>query len=228
VPRSPRHASTEKFEVRSKANEPSKRGSDYSTSRVDSPKSVNRVPTPRWCPPDLSKTQRGRLQKMRKREQEQAKEEAARDAWFNEAWPMTVPQKTWKEKRIEREDRRSDDGNSSSSDRVGDEVEVNMVFELTAEFWAPEAEITELVLGAMMVSFEKPERLGHHMKPLFVTGYVEIRPVQHVMVDGSARVIVMSMAMFERLGFKESELMKTNTSLSAFMGEVTEARGSCL
>jgi hypothetical protein len=52
--------------------------------------------------------------------------------------------------------------------------------------------------------------------------------VQHVMVDGSARVIVMSMAMFERLGFKESELMKTNTSLSAFMGEVTEARGSCL
>jgi hypothetical protein len=30
---------------------------------------------------------------------------------------------------------------------------------------------------------------------------------------------------FERLGFQEKELMKTNMSLSAFTGEVTEAKG---
>jgi hypothetical protein len=54
----------------------------------------------RWCPPNLSKTQRWRLQKLRKKEIEQGKMEAACDAWFNEARPMKPPKKTWKEKRL--------------------------------------------------------------------------------------------------------------------------------
>jgi hypothetical protein len=162
---------------------------------------------------------------MRKNEVEQAREVVAWDAWFNEARPMIMPQKTLREKRIEREGRSDNEGNSSSEDRVGDELGVNMVFELSAEFWAPEAEVAELMLGAKMVSFEKLEKLGHHMKLLFVTGYVEVRPVQCVMVDGGAWVNVMPMMTFEKLGLSEGELMKTNTSLSAFMDEITEAKG---
>jgi hypothetical protein len=33
------------------------------------------------------------------------------------------------------------------------------------------------------------------------------------------------LATFEKMGYKESELMRTNTSLSAFTGEVTDAKG---
>jgi hypothetical protein len=46
-----------------------------------------------------------------------------------------------------------------------------------------------------------------HMKPLFVKGYVEGRPVQQIMVDGGARVNVMLVATFEKMGFRENELM---------------------
>jgi hypothetical protein len=45
------------------------------------------------------------------------------------------------------------------------------------------------------------------------------------MVDDDTRVNVMSVATFEKLGYREGELMKTNTSLSAFTGEVTETKG---
>jgi hypothetical protein len=47
------------------------------------------------------------------------------------------------------------------------------------------------------------------MKHLFVKGYLEGKPVQHVMVDGRAGINVMPMAMFEKMGYKDSELMKT-------------------
>jgi predicted aspartyl protease len=49
-----------------------------------------------------------------------------------------------------------------------------------------------------------------------------------VMVDGGAGVIVMPVSTFEKLGFSERELMKTNTSLSSFTGVVTETRGVML
>jgi hypothetical protein len=85
--------------------------------------------------------------------------------------------------------------------------------------------VAELVLGAQAFTFEKPEKLGQHMKPLFVKGYLEGRIVQWIMVDGGARVNVMSWVTFEKLGYQEKELMRTNTSLSAFTGDVTEAKG---
>jgi hypothetical protein len=35
----------------------------------------------------------------------------------------------------------------------------------------------------------------------------------------------MLLATFEKMGYHESKLMKTNTSLSAFTGEITEVKG---
>jgi hypothetical protein len=156
---------------------------------------------------------------------EQAKEEAACDAWFNEARPMKVPEKTWKEKRIEREGRSESEDTAPEGDHAHGELGINMVFELPAGFRVPEVVVAELVLGAKLASFEKPEKLGEHMKPLFITSHMEGRPVRRVMVDGGAGVNVMPISTFEKLGFSERELMKTNTRLSAFTGEVTEAKG---
>jgi hypothetical protein len=77
--------------------------------------------------------------------------------------------KTWKEKRIAREE-------ASSSGSSGDEgsenveggtmVDVNMVFQLPIEFCLPELDATQLALGAERAVFEKLEVLGEHMKPL--------------------------------------------------------------
>jgi hypothetical protein len=56
-------------------------------------------------------------------------------------------------------------------------MEINMSFELPSKFRAPEEEVMEFASGAKVASFEKPEKLGQHMKPLFVRGYVKGRPV---------------------------------------------------
>jgi hypothetical protein len=44
------------------------------------------------------KTQRRRLQKLRKGELEKEKAEKAHDNWFNQVRPMSTPKKTWRKK----------------------------------------------------------------------------------------------------------------------------------
>jgi hypothetical protein len=51
-----------------------------------------------------------------------------------------------------------------------------MVFELPAEFCVLDAKVSKLLLGVKLSSFEKPEKLGNHMRPLFVKGFVEGKP----------------------------------------------------
>jgi hypothetical protein len=138
---------------------------------------------------------------------------------------VVTSQKTCKEERLAREER-SDDENASRGSASGENgMEVNMVFELPSQFQAPRREVVELVLGARVATFEKPGRLGHHMKPFFVKGYLEGRLVQRITVDGGAGVNLMPLITFDKLGYREGELMKINMSLSAFTGEITEAKG---
>jgi hypothetical protein len=106
-----------------------------------------------------------------------------------------------------------------------DNMDVNMVFELSAKFRVPDASVVELALGAKVATFQKPEKLGVHMKPLFVKGYLQGWLVQQKMINGGAGVNVMPLSMFEKMGYREGELLGTNTSLSAFIGEVTDKKG---
>jgi hypothetical protein len=64
--------------------------------------------------------------------------------------------------------------------------------------------------------FEKPEKLGEHMKPLYIKGHLDGWPVGRMMVDGGASINIMPLSMFEKLGHKECELKQTNMSLCGF------------
>jgi hypothetical protein len=140
-----------------------------------------------------------------------------------------APQKTWQERTIEEinkitDDTSSDEG-SENNDDVPADMEVNMVFALPAEFRAPEVEVAELVLGPKNATFEKPEKPEQHLKPLFIRGHIDGKPIGRMLVDGGAGVNIMPFSVFCKLNRKESELMKTNMGLSGFSGELSEAKG---
>lgn len=143
---------------------------------------------------------------------------------------MVLIDKTWKDRRIENE------GNADANEDVdviseskqnapSDCIDFNMVFELPAEFRAPEMEVAELVLGPKNAIFEKPEKSGEHLKPLFIKGHIDGKPIGRMLVDGGAGVNVIPLSVFFKLGQKESELMKTNMGLSGFSGELSQAKG---
>jgi hypothetical protein len=89
----------------------------------------------------------------------------------------------------------------------------------------PEPDAAQLALGAERAVFEKSEVLGEHMKPLYIKGHLNGRLVNRMLVDGGACVNIMLVMVFERLGNKEDELMRTNMTLSSFSGEPSNAKG---
>jgi hypothetical protein len=96
---------------------------------------------------------------------------------------------------------------------------------LPPEFGLPAAETAQLDLGAERVVFQKLDKLGQHMKPLYIKGYLDGEPINRMLVDGGPCVNIMLHTMFERLGHHEDEFMKTNMTLNGFFGEASDARG---
>nr|ABF97755.1 retrotransposon protein, putative, unclassified [Oryza sativa Japonica Group] len=123
---------------------------------------------------------------------------------------------------------------------------VNMVFTLPAEFGARQADVDEvekasarqadvdevekasgrLVLSPEQVIFEKPEGIeNRHLKPLYVNGYVNGKPMSKMMVDGGAAVNLMPYATFRKIGRNNNDLIKTNMVLKDFGGSPSETKG---
>jgi hypothetical protein len=63
------------------------------------------------------------------------------------------------------------------------------------------------------------------MRPLFIKGHLDSKHVGCMMVAGGASVNIMLVNVFEKLDHGQSELKRTNLSLSGFVGEMAQARG---
>jgi hypothetical protein len=153
---------------------------------------------------------------------------------------MTRPKRTWREKHLVREENGSNtrsDGSKQGGEtphrREGGEdgspdaaaLDVNMVFIIPEEFQAPENRVAKLVLGAERVVFETLESIGKHMKPLYVIGHLDDRPISQMIVDGGASVNIIPLTTFQMFRHQENELKQTNLSLIGFSGEPAEAKG---
>jgi hypothetical protein len=75
--------------------------------------------------------------------------------------------------------------------------------------------------------FKKHKELSQHLKPLYVQGHIDRRPISRMLVDGGAAVNLMSYSVFKKLTREDDELMKTNLTLNGVGGggNPMEARG---
>jgi len=84
----------------------------------------------------------------------------------------------------------------------------------------------QLTLPPPPAMFEKPSGSAHkHMKPLYLRGHVDGKPMSKMMVDGGAAVNVMPYSTFRKLGKTENDLIKTNMILRDYAGNPSEAKG---
>jgi hypothetical protein len=97
-------------------------------------------------------------------------------------------------------------------------VDINMIFTLPIEFRGVKEEIAQLCLGPMEAMFEKPEESSQHLKPLYIRGHIDGRPISIMLVDGGAAVNLMRYSMFKKLGREDGELIKTNLTLNGVGG----------
>ena len=126
----------------------------------------------------------------------------------------------------------------AKADSPEQSASVNMVFVLPEEFHAPTppepmasfidsvGDIVQLDIGPRPVVFEKPrEKTYKHLKPLYLKGYINGKPVNRMLVDTGAAVNIMPYSVMRRLGHNPSELIKTSITLNDFNGQTSEAQG---
>jgi hypothetical protein len=127
--------------------------------------------------------------------------------------------------------RNPDSGNNNpgnGNDRQGEEpvpMDVNMIFTIPIEFRAPTDDVMELVLGAEHAVFEKLENPSAYMKPLFIRGHLDGKPIGHMLIDGGASINILLLLLFKKLGHIKGDFECTNLSLSGFVGDPMEAKG---
>ena len=107
-------------------------------------------------------------------------------------------------------------------------MDINMVYYLPAEFRAvdEDGEVAQVNFGPKNAIFEKPAEPVKHLKPLYIRGHINGKPVTRMMVDGGAVVNLMPYSVFKKLQLDDHELMKTNMVLNGFEGgEGVQAKG---
>nr|ABA97351.2 retrotransposon protein, putative, unclassified [Oryza sativa Japonica Group] len=184
-----------------------------------------------WCPSGIfTKNQKRRVQRLRNRERLQEVEQE-----INHRLKKAKPRQEW---RVKNQVPIADDVAADEAKRLakGKSVvtaPVNMVFTLPAEFGIDQADIDEveeesakLVLSPEQAVFEKPEGTeNRHLKPLYINGYVNGKPMSKMMVDSGAAVNLMPFATFKKLGRNAEDLIKTNMVLIDFGGNPSETKG---
>jgi hypothetical protein len=73
--------------------------------------------------------------------------------------------------------------------------------------------------------FEKLEESSQYLKPLYIWGHIEGKPISRMLINGGAAVNLMSYSIFKKLGKEEDELVKTNLMLNGMGGSPMEAWG---
>jgi hypothetical protein len=104
-------------------------------------------------------------------------------------------------------------------------MDMNMVFTLLAEFKCVEEEVAQMCLSPKEAMFEKPEDSSQHLRPLYIQGHIDGKPISRMLIDGGAAINLMPYSTFEKIGQKNDELVKTNLMLNGVGGNPMEARG---
>jgi hypothetical protein len=84
--------------------------------------------------------------------------------------------------------------------------------------------MAQLVL-AKQATFDKPAK-NRHMRPLYLKGYVNGKPLTKMFVDGGAAVNVMPYTTFRKLGMGPGDLTPTSIILNDFAGNPSDTKGS--
>jgi hypothetical protein len=166
-----------------------------------------------WCPPGLRRSKKRRVQRLRNQELKQA---------------GIKKKQVWRPK--------------DKPDGSGRSAPTCMVCFLPNEFMAPanqvvqeevspnidEAEqfglMAQLVLAKQAI-FDKPAK-NRHMRPLYLRGYVNGKPLTKMFVDGGAVINVMPYTTFRKLGMGPGDLKPTSIVLNDFAGNPSDTKGS--
>jgi hypothetical protein len=93
-------------------------------------------------------------------------------------------------------------------------MDINMAFMLLAKFRGIEEEVAQMSLSPMEVMFKKHKESTQHLKPLYIQGHIDGKPISRMLIDGGVALNLMLYSIFKKLGREDDKLVKTNLALN--------------
>jgi hypothetical protein len=165
-----------------------------------------------WCPPGLRRSQKRRVQRLRNQELKQARIKK-RQVWH----PKDKPDESGRSAHTCMVCLLPNEFMALANQIVQEEILPNM----------DEAEQFGLMVQLMLAkqaTFDKPAK-NRHMRPLYLRGYVNGKPLTKMFVDGGAVVNVMPYTTFRKLGMGLGDLTPTSIVLNDFAGNPSDTKG---
>jgi hypothetical protein len=168
---------------------------------------THKKPNPQWCPDGLTMSQKRRIKRLCKLEQNEEAERHVLDK-------KKVQSKVWRPK---------------------PKADINMVVFLPKEFMTlvdsdmsdEELDMDQLTLEPKQAIFEKIEdEKRQHLKDLFLKGFVNGKLVTRMLVDGGAAINLMPYTMLRKIGKSDEDLTQTDMMLMDFEENVSPAQGA--
>jgi hypothetical protein len=163
--------------------------------------------------------------------------EKERDEHFNTIWPVIPMKQEWRVKEkvdanvlmTSNDDMELLDNDEAPLIEDGSPpptgMDIDMVFTLPAEFRGAKEEVALMCISPKDSMFEKPKESSQHLKPLYVRGHINGKPITRRLINGGTAVNLMLYTVFKNLGWEDDELMETSLMLNGMGGNPMEARG---
>jgi hypothetical protein len=123
------------------------------------------------------------------------REEAAkkeRDKHINNIWPMILTKQDWRVK---------EKANTPVNTTLNDDMALldDDKALLINDGSSPPTSMNINMLFMLPIEFEKPKESSQHLKPLYIWGHIDGKPISRMLIDGGAAVNLMSYVMFKKL-----------------------------
>ena len=87
-------------------------------------------------------------------------------------------------------------------------------------------DLSLLVKSGEIYVFDKPDENKYwHLKPLYMKGFIDGKPMTKMLVDGGAAVNLMPYTTFRKIGKSLGDLVKTDMMLKDFGGNASQTGG---
>jgi hypothetical protein len=71
-------------------------------------------------------------------------------------------------------------------------------------------EVVEMSFGPHDAMFQRMKDSENHLKPLYICGHLDGKPISQMLIDGGTIINLMSYSFFKKMGKSDEELIKTN------------------
>jgi hypothetical protein len=71
-------------------------------------------------------------------------------------------------------------------------------------------EVVEMSFGPHDAMFQRTKDSENHLKPLYICGHLDGKPISQMLNDGGTIINLMSYSFFKKMGKSDEELIKTN------------------